>query len=85
MLNPLLLSKKWCNLVFEGRNKDYGAYQLRRDEGKYLLRALIIVVGIFLSLIFLPLIVLKWQGYVAERNADDAIANFSKLKEPELK
>lgn len=84
-MNPLLLSKKWCNLVFEGRNKDYGAYQLRRDEGKYLLRALIIVVGIFLSLIFLPLIVLKWQGYVAERNADDAIANFSKLKEPELK
>ena len=24
-----LTSKEWCDLVFEGRNKSYGAYDLR--------------------------------------------------------
>lgn len=26
--------KEWLELVFEGRNKSYGAYQLRQEEGK---------------------------------------------------
>ncbi len=30
------------DIVFENRNKAYGAYQLRRDEDKYLIRALLI-------------------------------------------
>lgn len=25
---------RWINLVFEGRNKEYGAYQLRKDDVK---------------------------------------------------
>lgn len=28
------MSKEWCDLVFEGRNKEYGAYALRRDTGR---------------------------------------------------
>ena len=27
-----LTSEQWCELVFEGRNKDYGAYYLRRSR-----------------------------------------------------
>lgn len=37
MLNAfkdVLLSEDWCNLVFEGRNKDYGAYHLRQTAGE---------------------------------------------------
>lgn len=33
MKNQDLLSKEWCDLIFEGRNRDYGAYELRRTVG----------------------------------------------------
>ena len=29
-----LISNAWCDLVFEGRNKTYGAYALRKGTGK---------------------------------------------------
>ncbi len=39
--NPLLplktneiYSKAWCDLIFSGRNKAYGAYRLRRSQGR---------------------------------------------------
>ncbi len=85
MLNPLLLSEQWCNLVFEGRNKGYGAYAMRRDAGKNLLRALLIVVAAFAFAVLLPMAVIRWQIAAAERKSADAVANFSKLKKPELK
>ncbi len=31
--------KKWTELVFEGKNKSYGAYQLRRESGRTTLKA----------------------------------------------
>lgn len=38
-----LLSEAWCNLLFAHRNKEYGAYALRRSTGKRYLRALSVV------------------------------------------
>ncbi len=38
-----LASRQWCDLVFEGRNKEYGAYRARANKGKFQLRAIIIV------------------------------------------
>ena len=29
-----LISNAWCDLVFEGRNQEYGAYRLRKSTGK---------------------------------------------------
>ncbi len=37
-----LLSKAWCDLIFDGRNKDYGAYRLRSLTGRRMRFALII-------------------------------------------
>ena len=34
MSNVSIFEKKWLDLVFEGRNQKYGAYQLRRDSSK---------------------------------------------------
>lgn len=36
-----LASRGWCDLVFEGRNKDYGAYKMRARSGSRNLRAII--------------------------------------------
>lgn len=67
-----LSSKEWCDLVFEGKNKDFGAYQLRTNSVKrhnkaviYTLIGLVIVgVAIFSTL--------KIQQIIAERQLKDA-------------
>ena len=51
MDNLNLFGKQWLNIVFENRNKNYGAYKLRQESGKTTLLALVIGIG-FLSLVF---------------------------------
>jgi len=47
-----LSSKEWTDLVFEGKNKEFGAYQLRRASDKRHNRAMVIVIiGLILVLI----------------------------------
>ncbi|MEI7509491.1 MAG: energy transducer TonB [Flavobacterium sp.] len=41
MSNVSIFEKKWLDLVFEGKNQKYGAYQLRRDSSKTTLFAFI--------------------------------------------
>ena len=42
-----LKSKEWVDLIFEGRNKEYGAYRLRKNAGKRTLYAVIwVAIGI---------------------------------------
>lgn len=43
-----LLDKRWVDLVFEGRNQSYGAYQLRKDTGSRNAKALIAMFVTFL-------------------------------------
>lgn len=40
MTNQNIYSDRWLDLVFENRNKEYGAYQLRRENPKTTLKAL---------------------------------------------
>lgn len=80
-----LLSRKWCSLVFENRNKEYGAYVLRRDEGAMLTRALAILVAAFVLTAVLPLALLEWQVGRVKEEAKSAVANLSELKSAETK
>ena len=41
MSNVSIYEKNWIDLVFEGKNKAYGAYQLRQENSKTSLFALI--------------------------------------------
>ena len=46
-----LVSREWCDLVFEGRNRLYGAYRLRQEAGRRYRRALLgTAVGIALAI-----------------------------------
>lgn len=45
-----LTSKAWCDEIFEGRNKAYGAYVLRRTTARRYRIAMGLVLGIMLSL-----------------------------------
>ena len=54
-----LLNKDWLDIVFEGRNKAYGAYELRKDNPKTSVRAFIIGAIVFAFLVSIPMIA-KW-------------------------
>jgi protein TonB len=51
-----LLKKQWLDIVFEGRNKLYGAYELRQANGKTTVRAFIIGGIIFTFLVSIPVL-----------------------------
>lgn len=44
----------WIDLVFEGRNQKYGAYQLRKQDPKTTILALITGIGLVMALIAIP-------------------------------
>ncbi|MBF2707976.1 energy transducer TonB [Flavobacterium soyangense] len=51
-----LLNNNWLEIVFEGRNKSYGAYDLRKSITKNTVRAFIIGTVIFVILVSIPTI-----------------------------
>lgn len=51
-----IIKNQWLDIVFEGRNKIYGAYELRKSNQKTTVRALIIGSIIFSLLIAAPVI-----------------------------
>lgn len=80
-----LTAKDWCDLVFEGRNKNYGAYRMRANHGRRQLRAIIILVVSLLAI--MALIMLKSVVEQALANNADAeqVTEFSQLKKEEAK
>ena len=52
-----LIKDQWLEIVFEGRNKVYGAYELRKSNQKTTLRALIIGSVLFGLAIAMPLLI----------------------------
>lgn len=53
-----ILNAEFLDILFEGRNKEYGAYELRKAYNKRMLRSIIIMLGICL-LIFVISVVAK--------------------------
>jgi periplasmic protein TonB len=54
MSKQSLYEANWINLVFENRNKEYGAYQLRKENAKTSILALFMGVLLCASLISIP-------------------------------
>lgn len=52
-----LTSAEWCDLVFEGKNKAYGAYYLRRTSSRRHFHAIVILVAVAAVLVFLPTLI----------------------------
>jgi tonB family C-terminal domain len=82
-----IISQQWCDLVFEGRNKSYGAYDLRSKAGRRHVLALIdilIGIGVLAALIFSYTAAKK--AYDASMGADSqAVTELSELKKDEPK
>jgi protein TonB len=57
-----ILKQNWIDIVFEGRNKEYGAYQLRKDNIKNTNKAMLIGGFLFVLFISTPIILKYIQG-----------------------
>ena len=78
-----LYDKDWCNLIFENKNKAYGAYQMRAQQGNRYTKAMVVIgaciVAIFAITIFVKEVVMK--------RSDDSVTtvtNLSKLEEAKV-
>ncbi|MEG1564879.1 MAG: TonB family protein [Bacteroides sp.] len=78
-----LTSAEWCNLIFEGRNKAYGAYQLRENSPKRHTFAMLIVVAIALVGFSIPALIKLAKP--AEKEIMTEVTTLSQLDEPEVK
>ncbi|MBF4493850.1 energy transducer TonB [Flavobacterium sp. MR2016-29] len=63
-----IIKNQWLDIVFEGRNKIYGAYELRKANTKTTVKALIIGSVIFAVAVAAPLI----ASFLPDSGEDDA-------------
>ncbi len=75
-----LISKQWCDLVFEGRNKSYGAYKLRADAGNRQRNALIAVCIAIAVLASIPFIVRMAEKDNANDESYTEVMQMAQLK-----
>ena len=82
--NVDLTSKEWRDIVFEDKNKEFGAYQLRKDSDRrhnlayiWLLGALVVVLGLILAYS-------KYSDYQAEKAALEAKERAEKMAQAML-
>lgn len=74
-----LTSKEWCDLIFQGRNKEYGAYKMRVDSPKRHSWSLLIIATAVLILVGLLKIIEVTTPKQKEVFAE--VANLSQLNE----
>lgn len=75
-----LASKQWCDLVFEGRNKEYGAYRNRANKGKFQLRAIFIVL-ILIAIVAVGIALKSAVEQAIAKNKDMASEEITELQE----
>ena len=75
-----IYKQKWIDMVFEGRNKSYGAYELRKKNPKVTLIALAIGASVFASLLALPLI--NWEGSKDKEEEQVVMVDMADLAPP---
>ena len=82
-----LASREWCDMVFEGRNKEYGAYRHRANKGKFQLRAIIIVLLMIAAIIGFIFAKSAVEAALKEGKNMDAeqVTELSELKKDEPK
>ncbi len=66
-----LSSREWCDLVFEGKNKDFGAYEMRTTSVKRHNKAVLYTIIGAVLVVALAVSIAKVQEYIAERQLAD--------------
>jgi periplasmic protein TonB len=76
IMSKLNINKnEWLELVFEGKNKAYGAYQLRQEDGKTATKAFFTAIALLTGLAMLPVLLSSFTD-------DSVIINKPDLDDP---
>ena len=75
----------WCDLIFEGRNKEYGAYKLRTQTGKRNFKAIITIAILAALCIILFYIKAGDDAYQAAHAKNENVTEISALNQPKKK
>jgi len=70
-----ILDQKWIDFVFTGRNKAYGAYELRRDNGRNTRKALLFGLIFFVVLVTANTVINWIEGFVPAAKEKVKITN----------
>lgn len=71
-----LTSKEWRDLVFEGKNKEFGAYDLRKKSPK---RHVVAIVATVAGLLVLGAIIWGWTSYSNKKAEEEALAKAAEM------
>lgn len=77
-----IFTNKWLDLVFEGRNKKYGAYELRKENPKTTLRALLVGAIVFVAAISAPVLINMLPDSDSSKNSLDEKVVLVDLNKP---
>lgn len=83
-----LSSQGWRDLIFEGKNKEFGAYQMRKDsEGRHNKAMLIVLAALAVVLTIVILVASGTISFesedVADAGVEQAVVNFDEIPEEE--
>ncbi len=80
-----LTSREWCELIFEQKNKAYGAYQLRKNLARRNLVALIVTIIIAALVVILPLLISLMPEEEIIEDENLVVTELATLEEAEVK
>ena len=84
-----LSSREWCDLVFEGKNKDFGAYEMRTTSTKRHNKAMLYTIIGAILVVAAAVSIAKVQEYLAERRLaelaeqEEVLIDMEQNEEPE--
>jgi len=85
MANIDLTTNGWCELIFEGRNKEYGAYKLRQTTPRRNFIS-IITIAVFAAILILGFWVkTRYDEYQLAHSKNDSVTEISALNQPKKK
>ena len=82
MANIDLTRDGWCDLIFEGRNKAYGAYKLRKGTPSRNIKAIVTIAVLAAILIIGFWLKTRYDEYQLAHAMNDAVTELSTLNQP---
>ena len=80
--NNDIFSNEWCELVFESKNHEYGAYELRKNSSKRHFRALLIASILFVLFVSAPSLIKQIFPKNVERDVTVRVLSKIELDKP---
>jgi len=80
--NNDIFSSEWCELVFDSKNHEYGAFELRKNSSKRHFRALLIASIVFVLLVSTPVLLRQIMPKTVEKDISVRTLSDIKLDKP---